>query len=338
MTRGSDVRGGDGVVARAAQQRPGGRRAGGHLGVESTIGDLLRHPAFAGFARLILPWDDRAYDEQMPLTRIGSLLPYHSHVDPETVASALNRMIDEAARGKTVFYRFYSEAQRQQEPAREQHGTVLLPRTSRRAVRGRLPRRRILLCRLRPRGLSVCRGDQQQGIQRLRPEVPGRAWRHGRHPGSGGGGLLHSSQRSDARRQHQRLLAVGQFGWSEDGRRDRFARSGELWRRRRSQAVDRRHGVHGAFGSTRPPSLPRSSWWVEQDGIAPPAIMERRVEALRKSGTPVEYHKYENLGHGFGLGTRTSAEGWVFEAIRFWETSIGRSGRECMTGWSERSE
>ena len=36
---------------------------GGHLGVENTIGDLLRHPAFAGFAHLILPWDDRAWEE-----------------------------------------------------------------------------------------------------------------------------------------------------------------------------------------------------------------------------------------------------------------------------------
>jgi len=27
--------------------------------VESRIGDILRHPAFAGFARLLLPWDDR---------------------------------------------------------------------------------------------------------------------------------------------------------------------------------------------------------------------------------------------------------------------------------------
>jgi acetyl esterase/lipase len=52
--------------------------------------------------------------------------------------------------------------------------------------------------------------------------------------------------------------------------------------------------------------------------------MERRVEALRRSGTEVEYHKYGNLGHGFGLGTGTSAEGWVFEAIRFWQTSIRR--------------
>ena len=57
---------------------------GGHLGAQSTLRDILRHPSFAGFSRLLLPWDDRAYDEQMPLTRIGSLLPYHTHVDPET--------------------------------------------------------------------------------------------------------------------------------------------------------------------------------------------------------------------------------------------------------------
>ena len=96
---------------------------GGHLSVQSTIGDLLRHPALAGFAHLILPWDDRTYDEQMRLTRIGSLLPYHTHVDPETVTSGLNRLIDDAASGKTVFYRFYSDAQRQQQPAKGRRGS-----------------------------------------------------------------------------------------------------------------------------------------------------------------------------------------------------------------------
>ena len=64
----------------------------------------------------------------------------------------------------------------------------------------------------------------------------------------------------------------------------------------------------------------------EQDRIAPPASMERRVEALRKSGTTVEYRRHANLGHGFGRGKSTSAEGWVFEAIRFWETARSRLG------------
>jgi hypothetical protein len=55
------------------------------------MGDLLRHPAFAGFARLLLPWDDRAYDEQIKLSAIGPLLPYHSHIDAASTVGALNR-------------------------------------------------------------------------------------------------------------------------------------------------------------------------------------------------------------------------------------------------------
>jgi acetyl esterase/lipase len=47
--------------------------------------------------------------------------------------------------------------------------------------------------------------------------------------------------------------------------------------------------------------------------------MERRIAALRRAGTEVEYHKYQNLGHGFGLGIGTSADGWIDDAIRFWE-------------------
>ena len=60
---------------------------GRHLNADDSIRDLLGHPAFAGFARLLLPWDGRRYDEAMRLSDIGSLLPYHSHVDPETVVA-----------------------------------------------------------------------------------------------------------------------------------------------------------------------------------------------------------------------------------------------------------
>lgn len=57
----------------------------------------------------------------------------------------------------------------------------------------------------------------------------------------------------------------------------------------------------------------------EHDEIAPPSVMERRVAALRKTGTEVEFHRYSGLGHGFGPGTGTSAEGWLDRAMRFWE-------------------
>src|SRR5215217_3001379 len=70
-----------------------------HLRPESTIGDLLRHPAFAAFARLLLPWDDRPYDEATELRAFDTLLPYHSHVDAASIVGALNRLIGDAGQG-----------------------------------------------------------------------------------------------------------------------------------------------------------------------------------------------------------------------------------------------
>jgi acetyl esterase/lipase len=62
----------------------------------------------------------------------------------------------------------------------------------------------------------------------------------------------------------------------------------------------------------------------ERDAIAPPSLMAQRVDRLRSQGTTVEFHRYPSLGHGFGLGTGTSAEGWVLAAIRFWERSMSK--------------
>lgn len=60
----------------------------------------------------------------------------------------------------------------------------------------------------------------------------------------------------------------------------------------------------------------------ENDGIANPAAMERRVNALKSIGIDAEFHEYPDLGHGFGIGLGTSAEGWVDDAVRFWEKHI----------------
>ena len=37
---------------------------------------------------------------------------------------------------------------------------------------------------------------------------------------------------------------------------------------------------------------------------------------------PAEYHAYEGLSHGFGLGTGTVAEGWINDAVAFWEQQM----------------
>src|SRR5690606_7949953 len=58
------------------------------------------------------------------------------------------------------------------------------------------------------------------------------------------------------------------------------------------------------------------------DGIANVNTVERRVQNLRNAGVDVEYRRYENAGHGFGLGTGTDAEGWLDLAVDFWKKHI----------------
>jgi acetyl esterase/lipase len=79
---------------------------------------------------------------------------------------------------------------------------------------------------------------------------------------------------------------------------------------------------HSDVASTEPPAFVAVG---DADAIAPPTIMERRVAALRKLGTEVDYRKYRGVGHGFGLGTGTTAEGWIGDALRFWTKQINRA-------------
>ena len=57
----------------------------------------------------------------------------------------------------------------------------------------------------------------------------------------------------------------------------------------------------------------------KNDGIASWRTMQRRLETLESYGIPTEFHAYEGLPHGFGLGTGTVAEGWIEDAFAFWE-------------------
>ena len=59
------------------------------------------------------------------------------------------------------------------------------------------------------------------------------------------------------------------------------------------------------------------------DGIASWRTMQSRLESLSALGIPTEFHAYNGLPHGFGLGTGTVAEGWLQETIRFWQQQSG---------------
>jgi acetyl esterase/lipase len=295
----------------------------GHLSVASSIRDVLNHPAFAGHGRLILPWDDRAYDEDTRLSNIGSLLPYHSHVSPDVVVGALNHMIDDVNSGKTIFFDFYTQAQKRAEPSKEQTGLFFL--------RGKVGAPFAIVA---PGGGFSYVGSVHEGFP-YAVEISRKGYNAfvlKYRAGQGGA----AATRDMAAAISYIFKDAGTLGvstkdysvWGSSAGARMAATIGshgvaELGGNSlpKPSAVVMAYTAHSEYSSDEPPTFVVVG---ERDGIAPASSMERRIAALRKAGTLVEYHKFGNLGHGFGLGTGTSAQGWVADAIRFWEKLMQR--------------
>ncbi|MGT2925668.1 hypothetical protein [Streptococcus cuniculipharyngis] len=60
------------------------------------------------------------------------------------------------------------------------------------------------------------------------------------------------------------------------------------------------------------------------DWIANWQVMENRLKNLKKLGIDSQFHVYKGLRHVFGIGKDTVAEGWIDDAISFWEKQINK--------------
>ena len=58
------------------------------------------------------------------------------------------------------------------------------------------------------------------------------------------------------------------------------------------------------------------------DWIADYRTMEDRIDGIKENGTDAEIEVFDGLPHGFGLGTGTIAEGWLDNAVSFWERNM----------------
>lgn len=293
----------------------------GHLSADGSLRDILNHPAFAGFGRLLLPWDDRSYDGSMRLSNFGSLLPYHSHINTGVIVGSLNRMIDDAAKGQTVFYDFYTRSQKQEQAAKAFTGLFFF--------RGKPGAPFAIIA---PGGGFSYVGSVHEGFPYAEQisKLGYNAFVLKYRAGYGGevatqdmaAAISYILRNADtlgvSRRQYSvwgssagaRMAAsIGTHGTSSFGSREVS----------KPATVVMAYTGHSDYSAEDPPTFVVVG---EQDGIAPPATMERRVAALRQAGVEVAYRKYKGLGHGFGPGVGTSAEGWITEAVRFWEKAM----------------
>jgi acetyl esterase/lipase len=294
---------------------------GGHLRADSTVQDLLDHQAFAGFARLLLPWDERTYDGRLPLRDVGTLLPYHSYVDTASVVGGLNALIDDVQAGRPVFHDVYTAQQKAEDPTKGNTGLFFL--------RGRAGAPFAVIA---PGGGFAYVGSVHEGFP-YAVAIRDRGYNAFvlKYRVGGGG--------PPATRD---LAAAVSYIFRNAKRLGVSTEDYSLWGSSAGARMAAAIGSHGTalFGGD---DLPKPSVVVmaytghsevaarepstfvvvgENDGIASLSVMERRAAAVRAAGARVDFRRFPRLGHGFGPGVGSSAEGWLDRAVDFWERAI----------------
>ena len=243
----------------------------------------------------------------MPLRNIGSLLPYHSHVDAGTVVGALNHMIDDVNNGNTVFHDFYEENEKKEQPTKSNTGLFFF--------RGKPGAPFAVIAAGGgfsyvaavhegfPYAVAIAKQGYNAFVLKYRTVSGGAVatrdlgaaisyvFRNAKGLGVGTKGYSLWGSSAGGRM----AASIGSHGVARYGGDDLPKPS----------AVVMAYTGHSEYSADEP-----STFVVvgERDGIASPSVMERRVWALRKTGTKVEFHHYHDLGHGFGPGIGTTAK------------------------------
>jgi acetyl esterase/lipase len=281
---------------------------------------MVNHPAFKGFGRYLLPRDNGTSDYNRQLNQVGSLMPYHEHVDPNIVVGAINHMIDEINNGKTIFYDFYAEHQKREDPAKASTGLFFF--------RGQPGAPFAIVC---PGGGFSYVGSLHEGFP-LAMVLSQKGYNTFVLRYRTGGGL----------RATEDLAAAISYVFKNADRLGVSVADNSLWGGSAGARMVGNIALHGvsAYGGGNLPKpataviaytgqstyssdfSPAFITVAANDGIANVNTVERRVENLRNAGVDVEYRRYQSAGHGFGLGTGTDAEGWVDLAVQFWQRHI----------------
>ena len=291
-----------------------------HLTTNNYVHDIVKHPAFKGFGELLLPIDNNSGYYNTMLSDIGALMPYHSHVEPDIIVGALNHMIDEVNAGKAIFYDFYTDEQKMQDPGKRYNGLFFF--------RGSPKGPFAIVC---PGGGFSYIGSLHEGFP-LALEISKKGYN----------AFVIRYRIGNEQRATEDLAAAISFIFRNKETLKVDTKDYSLWG---GSAGARMAGNIALSGVVRygGGNLPKPATVViaytgqstfsgdfapafitvaANDGIANVKTVERRVENLRNAGADVEYRRYESAGHGFGLGTGTDAEGWVDLAVRFWQKYI----------------
>lgn len=284
------------------------------LSAQNTVEDILNRPEFSGFAQKLLPWDETSINNpQIKISEISRLMPYHNNIETKDVLAPLNYLLNKIKQGSQVFYDIYPENDK-----RQKHTGIFF-------FRGKPNAPFAIIC---PGGGFSYVGSLHEGFP-LALEL--------NKQGYNAFVIKYRSGSPDQAMQDLATAISYIFSQSEElniSTADYSVWGGSAGARMAAYigsygvkafggdnlplpaAVIMAYTGHSDFTQQQPPTFMVVG---ENDRIADPRAMKHYAEILKKAGIKTEIHIYPNIGHGFGLGTNTPAEGWLDNAVNFWK-------------------
>lgn len=284
--------------------------------VDTAISDVIQDPVFGDYGRLIFPVDTGYYSGDT----LGELqLTWYNNIDSEETVEIANYMREHAASGDVIFYDIYTEEKKSADPAKEDTGLFFFKGN---------PGERFAICNA---------GGAFAYVGAMQDSFP-----HALELSKQGYNAFTLIYRPGAQTACEDLARAIQYIFEHAGELEVNTDGYSLWGGSAGARMAAWLGSYGtaAFGAE---ALPQPAAVImqytglteysendpatfvtvgENDGIASWRTMKRRLDGMSALGIDTEFHSYPGLGHGFGLGTGTAAEGWINEAIAFWQKQI----------------
>ena len=284
-----------------------------HYTKETSITTVTHDPVFGSYGRLIFPVEDWYYSGET----LGNLrLTWYSHIDPDKTVEIVNYMRNHAEAGDTIFFDIYTEEEKAADPEKADTG--------------------LFFFRGEPGGkFAVCNaGGAFAYVGAMHDSFP-----HALELSKMGYNAFALIYRPDAQSACEDLARAISFIFAHAKELEIDTDCYSLWGGSAGArmaawletygpaafggddlpqpgAVIMQYTGHVQYSRNDPPTY---ACIGDSDGIAGWRTMESRLKRLQAFGIDTEFHKYPGLGHGFGLGTGTVAEGWIDDAVAFWE-------------------
>ena len=280
------------------------------------IDEVMAYSGFGDWGRLIFPADEGYYSGS---TLKDLRLTWYSNIQPAKPVEIVNYFKEKADAGKTVFYDIYTDAEKAADPWKAGTGLFFF--------RGN-PGAKFAICNAGggfayvgamhdsfPHALELSRMGYNAFALIYRP---------------GAQTACEDLARAIAFiHEHAEELEVdvtdySLWGGSAGARMAAWVGSygtaafGEAEYPRPGAVIMQYTGLNEVHGN-EPPTY---NCVGTNDGIASYRTMENRIAAIQANGTDAMIEVFPGLSHGFGLGTGTVAEGWIDNAVVFWEKQM----------------